>query len=311
MIVADYPLSELRQRLKGSGLRLRTGPVVTRIRTRLESVVRGISLHYAAHPVDDESGFADFHVIVERPHSIRRWIMPQIQFLLDGELPFSRLAAAHAFPMLEWGLNWCISNHCHQYVMVHAAVVERGGRALILPAPPGSGKSTLCAGLTFSGWRLLSDELTLVEPRTGRVVPVPRPVSLKNASIDVIRHFEPSAVFGPVVRDTAKGNVAHVKPPADGVMRCGELAQPAWVVMPRYEAGATARLEPLSKARAFMHLVDNSFNYSAHGRRGFDVFARLIDACDCFEFTYSRLEDAARIFNKLAESDPPRATGAR
>ena len=311
MIVADYPLSELRQRLKGSGLRLRTGPVVTRIRTRLESVVRGIALHYAAHPVDDESGFADFHVTVERPQTIRRWIMPQIQFLLDGELPFSRLSAAHAFPMLEWGLNWCISSTCHQYVMVHAAVVERGGRALILPAPPGSGKSTLCAGLTFSGWRLLSDELTLVEPRTGRVVPVPRPLSLKNASIDVIRHFEPSAVFGPVVRDTAKGNVAHVKPPADGVVRCGELAQPAWLVMPRYEAGATARLEPLSKARAFMHLVDNSFNYSVHGRRGFDVFARLIDACDCFEFTYSRLEDAARIFNNLAESDPPRATGAR
>jgi hypothetical protein len=43
-------------------------------------------------------------------------------------------------------------------------VLERGGRALLLPAPSGSGKSTLCAGLAFNGWRLLSDELALLDP---------------------------------------------------------------------------------------------------------------------------------------------------
>ncbi len=98
--------------------------------------------------------------------------------------------------MLEWGLNWCVSAHCHQYLIFHAAVIEKSGRALILPAPPGSGKSTLCAGLVNRGWRLLSDELTLIDIASCGVVPLPRPVSLKNASIDVIRAYAPAAAIG-------------------------------------------------------------------------------------------------------------------
>jgi predicted ATPase len=39
---------------------------------------------------------------------------------------------------------------------------------VILPAPPGSGKSTLCAALVTRGWRLLSDELTWCAWTTAR-----------------------------------------------------------------------------------------------------------------------------------------------
>ena len=83
--------------------------------------------------------------------------------------------------MLEAGLNWCIGNLAHQYLVIHSATLERGGRALLMPAPPGSGKSTLCAALITRGWRLLSDEFALVDPATGLLVPVPRPVALKGA----------------------------------------------------------------------------------------------------------------------------------
>lgn len=115
--------------------------------------------------------------------------------------------------MLEWGLNWCVSMHAHHYLIIHAAVVEKNGLAAILPAPPGSGKSTLTAGLVLSGWRLLSDELTLIDRRTGLLHALPRPVSLKNQSIDVIRQFNPEAFINRVSHDTSKGSVAHMRPP--------------------------------------------------------------------------------------------------
>ena len=286
------------------GLRLRTGPVVTRIRSPLQAIRRGIALHYAQHTVETDQGFADFHVSVERPRNFRRWVDKQVVFLFDGMQPFAPLPGDQGFPMLEWGLNWCVSSHCHQYLIVHAAVLERGGRALLLPAPSGSGKSTLCAGLVFGGgWRLLSDELALVDPASGRVIPLPRPISLKNESIDVMREFAPAALFGEVVRETVKGRVVHVRPPADGVQRAGQSAMPAWVVLPRYVPGAAAQLQPLSRARAFMTLVDNAFNYNVHGRNGFAAFGDVIDRSDCHDFSYSSLPEAMALFDQLARTE--------
>lgn len=303
MIVAELSLQTLDRRLRHGGLRVRTGPVVVSIESPLRAVRDGVALHYAQHAVETDTGFADFHLRVDRPRSVRRWLNPQVVFRFDGTEPFAPLPGNQGFAMLEWGLNWCMSTHCHQYLLVHAAVLERGGRALLLPAPSGTGKSTLCAGLIFGGgWRLLSDEMALIDPASGEVVPLPRPVSLKNASIDAIRKFAPAAVIGDTVHETMKGTVAYARVPADAVLRASEPALPGWVVLPRYVAGAAAQMQSLSRARSFMALVDNSFNYNVHGRSGFNAFADLVDRSSCHEFTYGSLPEAVLMFDRLARS---------
>lgn len=291
-----------RRRLgSNTGLALRTGPFVTRIQTRLGDVAASVGTLYADYPLADEEDFVDFDVSIARPASWRRWWQPQVVFRFEGDEPFNPLPEDQGFPLLEWGMNWCIYGMCHQYLTLHAAVLERGGRALVLPAPSGSGKSTLCAALLFSGWRLLSDELALIDPRDGTLVPNPRPVSLKNESIEVIRRFAPQARFGSCVEDTSKGVVAHFAAPAAAVSAASQRAVPGWVVLPRYEAGAPARLRPLERARGFMHLVENAFNYDVFGREGFDLLGGVIDRCPCFEFSYGHVEDAAALFTRLAD----------
>jgi len=272
------------------------------IHSRQSEVVRGLELHYAHHAIEADIAFCDFHVSVAPPGNLRKWFRPQVSFALDGNPPFLPLPRNQAFALLEWGMNWCVSNHCHHYLIVHAAVVARSGCAALLPGPSGSGKSTLCAALVNRGWTLLSDELTLIDPTTGNVVGLPRPVSLKNASIEVIRDAFPQAVLGPVVYDTTKGSVAHMTPPAASVRGQHGAVRPRWLVLPRFEAGAAAHLSPLPKARAFMQLADNAFNYSLHGRNGFEALAQAIDACDCHEFTYSALDEAIAVFDELARN---------
>lgn len=283
-------------------MRLRTGAIVTRIRSRLPDLAQSIALVYSQHPIDADDAFADFHVRIDRPSGIRRWLKPQVVFEFDGAPPFLPLPGDQAFPILEWGLNWCVSAHCHQYLVIHAAVVERSGQAMLLPAPPGSGKSTLCAGLVSRGWRLLSDELALLDPASGAVVPLPRPVSLKNQSIEVIQRFAPRAVLSPTVHDTLKGSVAHMKPPGEAVRRALEPARPRWIVMPRYAAGASSELRPLTRGRAFMQLAESSFNYHVHGRRGFELLAQAVQASECYEFVYSDLESAVAVFDRLSRT---------
>lgn len=300
MILGDLTTSELFRRLAGTGLGLQTGPFRIRVRSPFAHVAEALVQLYAAFPLPDSDDFADFHVALQAPHNLRRWFRPQVDFLFDGERPFKPLPKDQAYPMLEWGLNWCVSMHAHQYLIIHAAAVEKNGFAAILPAPPGSGKSTLCAGLVLAGWRLLSDELTLIDRRSGLIQALARPVSLKNQSISVIRTFAPGVFINRESRDTAKGTVAHMRPPDESVQRQHVLARPGWVIFPKWEAGVATELTPRSKAQTFIYLAQNAFNYSHLGQHGFDAGTALIRQSACYDFRYSRLEEAVQIFDQMA-----------
>jgi HprK-related kinase A len=301
--VSDLGVQEVIRTLKSpSGLRIKTGPFAFAVRTALPDVGLAISRLYANYAVLPADAFIDFEVGVRRPNRLRDWLKPQVSFVVNGSEPFNPLPGDQGFPLLEWGLNWCVYGACNQYLILHAAVLERAGRALILPAPSGSGKSTLCAGLLFHGWRLLSDELTLICPRTGVLVANPRPVSLKNASIDVISALTPAVRFESRVSETVKGVVAHFAAPPQAVARSGEEALPGWVVFPRYVAGSAAELRPLERARTVLQLAQNAFNYDIYGEEGFDLLCQLADKSDCYSFEYSDLHEAIALFSSLAES---------
>ncbi|MDP2787284.1 MAG: HprK-related kinase A [Pseudomonadota bacterium] len=299
MILAQIPASELRTRLARGHLALQVGPFRFRVTSPLASVSEGLATLYPDFELVAEDEFIDFHVSVTPPAGVRRWIRPQANFSFDGRVPFKPLPADQAMPMLEWGLNWVISNHAHQYLMLHAAVVERNGRAMILPAPPGSGKSTLCAGLVNRDWRLLSDELTLIRLTDGLVVPISRPVSLKNRSIEIVRGLGRHVVVGTPCADTGKGTVAHMRPPTDSVRRMAEPARPAWVVFPQFIQNGEPTCEARGKSTAFVELVHNAFNYNLLGLAGFNALSGLVDACDVHRITYGSLEQAYTAIDAL------------
>ncbi len=116
---------------------------------------------------------------------------------------------------------------------------------------------------------MLSDEFGLLDYRQNLVQPFPRAIPLKNQSIDVIRTFSAEAQLGPVFAKTRKGNVAHLRPPQDSLLRQHELARPAWIVFPRYIAGSPLRLRALHDSVAFVRLSQNAFNYRLLGAAGF------------------------------------------
>jgi HprK-related kinase A len=298
--LAEITVSDFLRNLKGCGVWLRTGPFQTHLQSPIAALGRAIHTLYGDFPVSHDTDFADFHIRL-LPGRLRRFYRPQVFFYLDDHMPFKPLALSHAFAMFEWSLNWCIESHANHYLMMHAAIIERGGFAAILAAPPGSGKSTLTAGLVNRGWRLLSDELTIIDPDNGLAIPLARPVSLKNESIEVIRAFVPQVAIGPIARDTIKGTVAHLKPPAESVTRITERARPRWVIFPKFSAGEPATLVPFPRATALLRLADHAFNYSQYGLKSFDMLVQLIDGCDCYEFTYSNLQEAVQVFDSLSD----------
>jgi len=299
----DLPASEVAARLgdAANGLALRSGAFGFRIHSPIPSIAAGLSLLYADYPLLADDAFADFVLELRTGAGLHRWWRRQVRVLHNGQRPFEPLPIDHAYPQLEWAMNWCVAAHAHDHLLLHAAVLEREDLALILPAPPGSGKSTLCAGLLHRGWRLLTDELAMIplaEP-VRRIVPLARPVSLKNESVELLRRYEPSAVFNEITHGTVKGSVTHMKVPREHIERMGQTARPRWLVFPRYAPGAAPSLTPRSKADSVLELGRNAFNYLLLGLDGFNTLADIVDACDCYDFSYSQLDDAVAVFNGL------------
>lgn len=282
------------------GIDLKFGPFIIRLNSNVKPFADLAAALYQPYLSPQKTDFADFHVSMDLPLGLRRWLRPQVLFGLDGRRPFAPYSHEHALPAFEWGVNWCIATRAHHLLMLHCAVVERNGFALMLPAWPGHGKSTLCSALIHNGWRLLSDEFGLVRPEDGCLLPIPRLIPLKNQSIEVIADFCPSARLGPKFYETRKGTVAHVIPPADSIQRSDETAKPRWLVFPRWIAGASLSLEPLPKTEAFFMVATNAFNYEVLDQVSFNLVSAMVDQSDSYTLCYSKLDEAIAALNELS-----------
>lgn len=302
MILGDIPRDDLAYRLANHGLGLRVGPLTFLIRTPLARLAQPLSTLYADYPVAEDGAFHDFSVVMRAARGSGSLLKNKVEFSVGGRIPFLPMPMAHLFPMLEWGLNWCVATTMHCWLIVHAAVLAKDGRAVVLPGRPGSGKSTLTAVLAGRGWQLLSDEHAIFDPATRRVVPVPRPISLKNESIDLIRSIYPDAVLSPEVLDTHKGKIAHLKPSAASVTNVAAAVKPAWVVFPTFGQGASDELLPANQGESLIQLAENAFNYQLHGGEGFRLLADVIEASGTYHLSYGSVGAAADLIDGLASA---------
>lgn len=133
-----------------------------------------------------------------------------------------------ALAALDARLRTVIAAGSPGMVFVHAGVVARAGRAIVLPAASMAGKTELVAALLRAGATYFSDEFAVIDP-VGRVHPYPRPLSIRErgtrratrtpaaalsaptgdrpAEVAVIAatHFSPDGAWRPARRSAADG----------------------------------------------------------------------------------------------------------
>jgi HprK-related kinase A len=263
------------------------------IDTQLSAVKKHVECIYAnheKHPFADDK-FIDFNVAVKASHGLRKLIKPQAKFLSDNQEPFMPLPLSQAHAFLEWGMNWCVASTEANWLVVHSAILAKDDKAIMFPAPPGSGKSTLTAYLAMKGWRLLSDEMTIIELNSRIAIPFVRAISLKNNSIELVKKWFPDVVMSEVAKDTQKGDVAHVQPPKLSVLNGTRKAEIIGVVFPKYTQETELDIYKLSQTDTFMQLANNCFNYNVIGSDAFTTLGKIVDECTAFEINYNNLAE--------------------
>jgi HprK-related kinase A len=291
----------LARRLVGPGASIGIGALSVEVRFETPHGAWEFAELYEYYPVQSEPGLADSHIVLKPQRTVSDWLRPRIQVYLEDQAPFAPVPRHHAVPLLESAINWSVFTQNLQDLVIHAGSLARGGKALILPGPPGSGKSTLCAELVARGWRLLSDEFAIVRPLDARLQALPRPISLKNDAIDLIARRHQSATFSRRYEGTAKGTVAYMRAPEEAVRRADQPVTPCLVIFPRYREGAPPTLERIDRARTFMDLICQSPNYFTLMATGFETMARVVESCDHYVLTYGSLDDATALVNQLAD----------
>lgn len=270
---------------------LNLSPISFKISINHNKTVDNLQALYGDHLQEYTDQIEDYSVALVKAKGLRRYFKPQVNFYSDTFQPFRPVPAIQGLASLEWGMNWVVALNEMQHAIMHSAVLAKGDSAVIFPAPPGSGKSTLTTYLAFSGWRLLSDEMALFTPNTTRVSPFVRPICLKNHSITLAKSWFPNGTFSSIAKGTLKGDVCHLSPPRYSWEQSTKSATVKAIVFPKYKQGAALEIYQLNQQQGFSALAENAFNFGITGMQGFDACIHLVERCALYSVTYDSVEE--------------------
>lgn len=253
---------------------VRIGPASFRIGSDWAAPIAALADLYRDYP-KPAGGIADLTVRLYANRPWRRIARPSVMIGGDFTIPDAApLPLAHGLLAAEMGMNLQLALGWRRHLLLHAACVERDGRALLITGESGSGKSTLSALLMARGWRLMGDEFALVDLADGGVRAFPRLVSIKNAAIPVVEAALPDGRRGALLTGTPKGAIRHFVPDTAAIAAMDRPATPALLLFPTF--GPPAAVREVSPSETFVRLTQASTNYVALAEPGFDALTRLV-----------------------------------
>lgn len=297
MTLASLKPAEIDRRLRGGTLLLGIGPLVVRIHATLVGLADSLHLLYAeADALDFAAEVADvtLQLRLEGPH-FYRW-------LVDGQ-PTDKPAfgAPLVIANLEWALHYALAFRLAPSLAFHASVAARGdGKTVALIGISGSGKSTLAAGLAAEGWKLVADEYLIIAP-SGKLVPMPGPITLKAGSVELMRGNPGVLRFEPSAPHDIRGEICQVA--TANIARQSDELRLAALVFPRFESGAATAIAPKSPPNAFQMLVEQSHNRHMLGVPGFRQLC-AVARLPAFDLEFGSLDEGLAAIRNALEAVP-------
>ncbi len=195
--------------------------------------------------------------------------------------------------LLEKSLTVELQKRRPDLFFLHAAALERQGKAYLLAAEAGGGKSTLAWGLLHHGFGYLSDELAPIDPETIQVHAYPHALCLKRPP--------PSPLPLPATA-MHLGRTIHVPvPELPGPLAAGPCPVAA-IFFLRYTPGRDPALQPIKPAEAAARLYVSALNPLAHPERGLAPALRIARGARCYALVSGDLMQTCELIRSTVDA---------
>jgi hypothetical protein len=175
-------------------------------------------------------------------------------------------------------------------VFIHAGVVEKAGRACVLVGDSGAGKTSTVAALLRQGATYLSDEVALLDPATGNVLPFHLPMAIKPWTAHAIGPL-------PAGNDVARQGPVVFRLPA----ALGRACPLGTVVL--LQRARRHQMVPISRAQTLLRLArqPSSFQRADRTEDAFRAWARGLRHADCLELAGARPAALAPVLARILD----------
>jgi hypothetical protein len=215
-------------------------------------------------------------------------------FSRDGGPVLQGTGRAAFLSMIERDVTVELQKRRPDLLFLHAAALEWRGRACLLVAESGVGKSTTAWGLLHHGFGYLSDELAPIDVTSLHVHPYPRALCLKEVPIGL----------PPQAGAVDLGLTTHIPPPSlPGAPVYESKPLSAIFLLCRMPAFGPPEIRALAPAEAAARLYVHALNPLAHGNRGLDAVTEIATRVPCFAMMLAELHaSCAQIQATVAET---------
>lgn len=191
----------------------------------------------------------------------------------------------------------------HRHRAVYAAGLCADGTALLLAAPSGTGKTTVCLELLRRGWQTYGDEFVLLERRTLRAYPFEQAFAVRERSLDRLRSaaLYAACAADPTVTHDAGGRTWHG---IDVAATFGEhtIAHPRPLTHVVYMTPSTdgrTTLAPAAPAACALRLIPHLYVESLQIADVWETIEGLARLA-CYELSIADARTAADLLAQLA-----------
>jgi hypothetical protein len=186
------------------------------------------------------------------------------------------------------------------FLELHAGVVSDGERCIVLPGAPGSGKTTLTAGLVFSGFDYFSDEVALLDEGSLRLRPVPLGLGIKPGAVDVLGQLFPEVPYLQVHSREDGQRVRYLSLTAAQTAPPDVRREARWLIFPSYGRELDTTLKPISRPAALRRLVrEITVLPKPLDEARVEALVRWMRELRCYELSMNSLDRAVNLVKNL------------